>query len=75
MNGRSLALVSSRSPEAKQAGARGRNIAAARIVGGLLAEKAAALGIKSVVFDRGGYLYHGRVKALADGAREKGLEF
>lgn len=48
---------------------------AAREVGRLLAERATSSGIKSVVFDRGGYRYHGRVKALADGAREKGLEF
>lgn len=46
-----------------------------KAVGVLLAEKAKAAGISSVVFDRGGYLYHGRVKALADGAREGGLDF
>jgi large subunit ribosomal protein L18 len=44
-------------------------------VGKLIAERAIAAGIKSVVFDRGGYLYHGRIKALADGAREGGLQF
>ncbi len=44
-------------------------------VGKILAEKAKAAGVSSVVFDRGGYLYHGRVKALADGAREAGLQF
>lgn len=48
---------------------------AAKLVGKQLAELAVAKGIKSVVFDRSGYLYHGRVKALADGAREGGLEF
>ncbi len=48
---------------------------AAREVGRLVAERAKAKGVKSVVFDRGGYQYHGRVKALADGAREEGLEF
>ena len=48
---------------------------AAREVWRLLAERATSTGIKSVVFDRGGYRYHGRVKARADGAREKGLEF
>ncbi len=47
----------------------------AKMVGNLLAQKALAAGIKSCSFDRGGYLYHGRVKALADGAREGGLEF
>ncbi|MBN1573439.1 MAG: 50S ribosomal protein L18 [Deltaproteobacteria bacterium] len=53
----------------------GGNIGAAKIVGKSIAEKAGAKGIKTVVFDRGGYLYHGRVKALADAARERGLEF
>ena len=48
---------------------------AARAVGKLVAERAKAKGVRSVVFDRGGYQYHGRVKALADGAREEGLEF
>jgi large subunit ribosomal protein L18 len=47
----------------------------AKIVGMVLAEKALKLGIEKVAFDRNGYLYHGRVKALADGAREKGLKF
>jgi len=47
----------------------------ARKVGGLIAKKATGKGIKKVVFDRGGYLYHGRVKALAEAAREAGLEF
>lgn len=53
----------------------GGNKQAAAAVGKLIAEKAVAAGIKQVVFDRGGYLYHGRVKALADSAREGGLEF
>ena len=53
----------------------GSNKAAARKVGALLAEKALAKGITEVVFDRGGYLYHGRVSELADGAREGGLKF
>ncbi len=48
---------------------------AARQVGKMVAERAKAQGVKTVVFDRGGYEYHGRVKALADGAREEGLEF
>ncbi len=47
----------------------------AKLIGGLIAERAMAVGIKQVVFDRGGYKYHGRIKALADAAREAGLEF
>jgi large subunit ribosomal protein L18 len=51
------------------------NIAAATVVGELVAKRAVEKGVKEVVFDRGGYLYHGRVKALAEAAREAGLEF
>ena len=53
----------------------GGNLAAAKEIGKAVAELAVAKGIKKVVFDRGGYLYHGRIKALADAAREAGLEF
>lgn len=53
----------------------GGNVAGAKAIGKLVAERAIALGIKQVVFDRGGYLYHGRIKALADAARAAGLEF
>ncbi|MDP2411955.1 MAG: 50S ribosomal protein L18 [Pseudolabrys sp.] len=53
----------------------GANIDAAKAVGKLIAERAKEKGIKDVVFDRGGYLYHGRIKALADAAREGGLNF
>jgi large subunit ribosomal protein L18 len=53
----------------------GGNVEAARKVGQLIAERAKAKGIQQVVFDRGGYLYHGRVQALADAAREAGLDF
>jgi len=53
----------------------GSNVEAAKAVGKAVAEKAVAAGIKAVVFDRGGYIYHGRVAALAEGAREGGLEF
>lgn len=53
----------------------GGNLAGAKTVGKLIADRAKAKGINQVVFDRGGYLYHGRIKALADAAREAGLEF
>jgi large subunit ribosomal protein L18 len=53
----------------------GADVAAAREIGRLVAERAAAAGVTRVVFDRSGYIYHGRVKALADAAREGGLEF
>jgi large subunit ribosomal protein L18 len=53
----------------------GGNVIAAKEIGKLVAERAQEKGIKKVVFDRGGYLYHGRIKALADAAREAGLEF
>lgn len=66
-------LVSASSLELKLEN--GNNVEAATKVGALVAEKAIKAGIKNVVFDRGGYLYHGRVKALADAARENGLEF
>jgi large subunit ribosomal protein L18 len=56
-------------------GANGGNLAGAKSVGKMVAERAKDKGIKAVVFDRGGYLYHGRVKALTEAAREAGLEF
>ena len=68
-----LTLVSSSSESLKLEN--GSNIEAAVKVGEDIAKKAVKQGIKTVVFDRGGYLYHGRVKALADAARENGLEF
>ena len=55
--------------------ASGGNIAAAKEIGRVVAERAIEKGVKKVVFDRGGYLYHGRIKALADAAREAGLDF
>ena len=71
-SGRTLASASSRD---KDAGAKGANSAAAKAVGALIAKKVKDQGITRVVFDRGGYLYHGNIKALADAARENGLEF
>ena len=53
----------------------GGNVASAKEVGKLIAQRAKEKGVKQVIFDRGGYLYHGRIKALADAAREAGLEF
>ncbi|HZK17836.1 MAG TPA: 50S ribosomal protein L18 [Clostridia bacterium] len=73
--GVSLVAASSLSPELKDEMEKGCNIKAAEAVGRLVAEKALARGLKKVTFDRGGYIYHGRIKALADGAREAGLEF
>src|SRR5690349_3539149 len=61
--------------KAKTSKTRGGNLAAAKAIGKLVAERAKEKGITRVVFDRGGYLYHGRVKALADAARAAGLEF
>ena len=69
------ATVVSASSVDKAAKTNGGNVAAVKAIGKLVAERAKEKGIKSVVFDRGGYQYHGRVKALADAAREAGLEF
>ncbi|WP_420237574.1 50S ribosomal protein L18 [Telmatobacter bradus] len=68
-----VTLVSASSIELKMK--TGGNIASAKEIGKVVAERAVAKGVKLVVFDRGGYLYHGRIKALADAAREAGLEF
>jgi large subunit ribosomal protein L18 len=70
--GRTLVSASSND---KGATANGGNIAGAKEIGRLVAERAKEKGFTKVVFDRGGYLYHGRIKALADAAREAGLEF
>lgn len=71
--GRTLAAASTLDPTAKVGN--GGNVAAAKAIGTLIGERAKAQGITRVVFDRGGFLYHGRVKALAEAAREAGLEF
>ena len=75
LKGETLASASSLEKDMRGSMKNGANIAAAKAVGKLVAERAAAKGVKDVVFDRGGYLYHGRVKALADAAREGGLNF
>jgi large subunit ribosomal protein L18 len=73
--GATLVSASTLDPDLKGKLAKGGDKAAAAEVGKLVAERAKAAGVASVVFDRGGYIYHGRVKALADAAREAGLEF
>lgn len=73
--GHTLVSASSRDKEVRKTLRSGGNIAAAKVVGQVLAQRAVAAGISRVVFDRGGYAYHGRVKALADAAREAGLKF
>ena len=73
--GATLASASSLEKDMRASLKTGADIGAAKLVGKLVAERAAAAGVKDVVFDRGSYLYHGRVKALADAAREGGLKF
>lgn len=73
--GVTLLGISTLTGEVKDAGTELTKTERGRLAGKLLAERARAQGITKVVFDRGGYLYHGRVKAFADGAREGGLEF
>jgi large subunit ribosomal protein L18 len=76
--GRTVASASSVEPATKAAfadGARGGNVKGAKQIGAVIAERLAARGIRQVVFDRGGFLYHGRVRAVAEAARAAGLEF
>jgi large subunit ribosomal protein L18 len=75
LRGQTLVSASTRDKEVRTTLKTGGNIAAAKVVGQALARRASAVGISRVVFDRGGYAYHGRVKALADAAREAGLKF
>lgn len=72
--GNTIASASTRDKEFSRGKHKGK-VGMSKEVGMLVAKKAAAKGVKRVVFDRGGYLYHGRIKALAEGAREAGLEF
>jgi large subunit ribosomal protein L18 len=75
-DGSGKTLASASTATGKKAGKKtGGNVASAKEIGKLIAQRAQEKGIKKVVFDRGGYLYHGRIKALADAAREAGLEF
>lgn len=74
-NGVTLVSASSLEKDNRSSLKTGANAEAARVIGKLLAERAVAKGVKDVVFDRGAYLYHGRVKALAEAAREGGLQF
>ncbi|MFY9584961.1 MAG: 50S ribosomal protein L18 [Candidatus Acidiferrales bacterium] len=73
--GRTLASASSLDKEMRKQLKGGGNVAAAKVVGKAIAERARAAGVELVVFDRGGYKYHGRVQALAESAREAGLKF
>lgn len=75
LEGRTLLALSTRSAELKSEIKSGGNMAGAKVLGKAVGEKALAAGIKKVVFDRGGYKYHGRVKALSEAAREAGLQF
>ena len=78
MTGRTIAAASSVEPSVKGAlgkKARGSNVAGAQAIGKTIAERLKEKGVTRVVFDRNGFLYHGRVKAVADAAREAGLEF
>ncbi|HET9790731.1 MAG TPA: 50S ribosomal protein L18 [Candidatus Angelobacter sp.] len=76
-DGSGVTLVSASTVQGRKKGEKrtGGNVASAKEVGKMIAQRAQEKGIKKVVFDRGGYLYHGRIKALADAAREAGLEF
>ena len=73
--GITLAAASTLDPDFKSVSSKTADVAAASVVGKLVAERAKAKGIDAVVFDRGGYIFHGRVKALAEAAREAGLKF
>jgi large subunit ribosomal protein L18 len=74
-DGKRVTLASASTAESAWRGRTGGNLAAAKEIGKLIAERAQEKGIKHVVFDRGGYIYHGRVRSLAEAAREAGLEF
>jgi large subunit ribosomal protein L18 len=73
--GRTLAAASTAEKDVRKELKNAGNVAASKLVGKTIAERARAKGIEAVVFDRGGYLYHGRIKAVAEAAREAGLKF
>ena len=75
LNGTTIVSAASTEPALKGQSVRGGNKAGAQALGKTIAERLIAKGIKRVVFDRGGYLYHGRIKAVAEAAREAGLDF
>jgi large subunit ribosomal protein L18 len=75
LSGRTIVAASSLDEAVRTVIKGGGNIAASKVVGKIVAERARAKGVEKVVFDRGGYQYHGRVQALADSAREAGLQF
>jgi large subunit ribosomal protein L18 len=75
LTGKTIVAASSLDAEVKSSIKGGGNIAASKVVGKVIAQRAIGKGVEKVVFDRGGYQYHGRVQALADAAREAGLKF
>jgi len=75
LTGRTIVAASSLDKDVRDVIKGGGNVAASKVVGKIIAERAKAKGVEKVVFDRGGYQYHGRVQALADSAREAGLQF
>ncbi len=75
LKGETVAQASSSEKDIQKAAKDGKRMDAARLVGEAIAERAKKLGVEQVVFDRGGYIYHGRVRQVAEGARKKGLQF
>jgi len=74
-NSKTITSASTLEPEVRKSVSKGNDVSAASLIGKRIAEKAKKFGIESIAFDRSGYQYHGRVKALADAARENGLKF
>ncbi len=75
LKGETMAQASSAEKDVQKAAKDGKKVDAARLVGETIAERAKKVGVEQVVFDRGGYIYHGRVRQVAEGARKKGLQF